>query len=36
MAKTFIVAGDNCEYSFATKSQNSVKVLLVSKTIFKL
>ena len=34
--RTFTAAADNCEYSFTTENQNSVKVLLVSKAIFKL
>jgi len=33
--RTFIVAADICGYSFATEIQNSAKVLLVSKAIFK-
>ena len=33
--RTFIAAADNCEYSFSTEIQNSAKLLLLSKPIFK-
>ena len=33
--RTIIAASDNCEYSFSTEIQNSAKLLLLSKAIFK-